>query len=346
MEQILTAPEAIILSLSAIFAGIIILIKGGDWTIDSSIFVAERFKVSPLLIGFTIVAFGTSLPELIVSMNANAKGFPGLSVGNVVGSNIANILCVLGLTAVFATVRFEKSRQSVADSFVLLGSTLALTWLVMQEVITSVHGLLMVVFLFSYVVWQYKTSQKEMKEKKAKSKTKAKTKMLKDMEEYEHEHASSFRSLSSAVLFLLLGLISIALGAEVLVRGAVLGAKTLGVSELVIGLTIVALGTSLPELVTCIAAAKKKQSSIVIGNVIGSGVFNILSIIGLTAAFSPIDVSSVSARLMQVDIWILLAVTFAFVFYLLGVRRFGRLEGILMFLTYCVFNLEQYLSNL
>src|SRR5690606_8475510 len=115
VEQILTAPEAIILSLSAIFAGIIILVKGGSWTIDSAIYVAERFKISPLLIGFTIVAFGTSLPELIVSMNANLKGFAGLSVGNVVGSNIANILCVLGLTAIVATVRFEKTKQSVAD---------------------------------------------------------------------------------------------------------------------------------------------------------------------------------------------------------------------------------------
>lgn len=329
MEQTLPFLDILVLSFSAVLAGFLLLVKGGEWTVDSAVYVAHKLKISPLLIGFTVIAFGTSLPELVVAINANLKGFPGITVGSIAGSNISNILAGVGLAALTGTIVFKKDKNTIQDLVMLAGSSLFFAFLVQQDVISSVVGGGMFAVLVLYVFWQYKQALKNKEEAAV-----------------DQEDMKQFSSFKMASLFLVLGLVTIAIGAEVLVRGAVIGATALGVSELVIGMTIVAFGTSLPEIVTCVIAGLKGKSDIVIGNVVGSSVFNILSIVGLTALISPISLELVAPRLAAVDVWVMLAVTFLFIVYLLLFRRIRKLEGILMIIAYAVFIFDQYFSAL
>lgn len=318
--------DILVLALGGMIAGIFILIKSGNWAIDGSVSLANHLNISPLIIGFTIVAFGTSLPELVVSINANMKGFPGLSVGNVVGSNIANILLVIGMTACLMPIAFKLTRRSLEDMIMLILSSILLVVLVQFDVISRVMGMGMVAILVLYVIWQYIQAKKG------------------EITIDDEETGLVYEKRWQAYLFSGLGLVGIALGAEILVRSAVIGASSMGVSEAVIGLTIVALGTSLPELVTCIIAAKRGQAGIVLGNIVGSGVFNILSIIGITAIISPIYMTKVSDKVMNFDIWLMLVITLIFAGLLMKLNKFGRAIGLVFLIGYIAFTAEQYLS--
>ena len=324
--QTLPFDDVITLVFGGLFAGIYVLVKGGGWAIDGAVSLAKYFKISPLIIGFTIIAFGTSLPELVVSVNANLKGFPGLSIGNVVGSNIANILLVIGTTALLIPMTFKKNKQSFYDVGMLLASSLLLCICLQYNVITQTHGFVMFGILIAYILFQYFEARKG------------------DFAVDEDETSAVYSTFGKSLFFTIIGLVGIAIGAELLVRSAVIGATSLGVSEAVIGLTIVALGTSLPELVTCLIAARRGQGDIVLGNVVGSGVFNILSIIGLTAIVSPINIDMVSDKLAEFDGWLMLGITAVFAIYLFSVQKFTRLTGLIMLLIYLGFTVEQYLS--
>ena len=310
----LTTTEAFILALGSLGLGMVMLIRGGGWTIDAAVYLARHFGISPLVVGFTVVAFGTSLPELLVSVNANFHHLPGIALGNVIGSNIANILLVLGATALVSTI-MAVPQALMRDIIMMMVASVFLAFLLMMDDISRVMGGMMILVLLAYVLWQYiKARQGEI-----------------PVEEIDEPQ---FKTLRASLVFLVTGLVFIALGAEFLVRGAKVSATVIGVPEAVIGLSVIALGTSLPELSTCLIAARKKQTDIILGNILGSNVFNILMIIGLTAMVKPIPLGHIEPQLVNIDIWVMLGVSTVLSALLLFYRKVNRAIGILFLLFY------------
>ena len=306
--------ELLILSIGALGLGMFLLFKGGGWTVDAAVYLAKIFGVSPLVIGFTIVAFGTSLPELLVSLNANLTGSPGIAIGNVIGSNIANILLVVGVTAFFATLH-AVPRKIIRDVVVMLLSSVLMMALMFHGSISQVWGMAMIAILIAYVLWQYLMASK-------------------GKIEVEEVDSSEYKNIFHGAIFLLLGLVAISAGAEFLVRGAKVSATIIGVPEDVIGLSIIALGTSLPELSTCVIAAIRRQSDIVIGNILGSNVFNILMIIGATASVKAIDNSAIAPQVLTLDIWVMLGVSVLFSLILLFYKKINKPIGFIFVVGY------------
>ena len=324
----ITPYDTAILSLGALFLGIIMLIRGGSWAINASIFVATRFGISPMVIGFTVIAFGTSLPELVVSVFANVQGSPGISLGNVLGSNIANILLVAGGIALCVTLETEKTAMLARDILFMLLATLVLAIMLHNGVISRLAGLAMIAVLAGYLFFQYKTAQTPPPEAQ------------------KPDTDAIFPDDRWAYVYLGLGLACIALGAEFLVKGARVSASLIGVPESVIALSIIACGTSLPELSTSLIAARKGQADMVIGNIIGSNVFNILMIVGASALAKPITAGSFSPQILEVDIWIALLAGLCFMTVLFVRGRIGRTAGILFLSAYIAYNIYLYAASL
>lgn len=318
----LTTYELFVLSAGAMAFGLYLLIKGGDWTVDAAVFVAERTGLSPLFIGATIVSFGTSVPELFTSVNANLSGFPGISLGNVLGSNVANILLVLGATAMIFNVT-AKAKDLWKDLAMMLLATGILAYGMLADSFTQLFGMGMFAILAAFVAYQYFTDSIVLEE------------------EEEDDEGPGITSMGSAVLFLLAGLAALAVGSELLVEGAVQTGTAIGVPEAVIGLTVVAFGTSLPELSTCIAAARKQSVGLILGNIIGSNTFNIMSIVALTALVSPLSVDPV---LLGFDLWVTIGVAVAFSAWMLTVGRLTKPVGTVMVLAYVAFIAFQYIQ--
>jgi cation:H+ antiporter len=302
-------------ALGAIAFGVWLLVKGGDWTVDNAVIVAERSGVSKLFIAATIVAFGTSAPELFTSVNANLSGFPGISVGNVIGSNIANVFMVVAISAMIAPVLFDRKEIRV-DTLVMLGATAAMVPAVLSGFLSRGAGVAMVVALTAYVFYQYKASRL-------------------DTDEIGGVDAEA----RAPWLMLLAGIATLVIGSEILVRGAVAGGVALGVPEAVIGMTLIAVGTSLPELTACIAAARKGQSEVIVGGIVGSNIFNILSVMALSAAVTPLVIEP---RFAAFDMPAVVGVTAVFAAFLLLGSRIGRMAGVAMFLCYIAFVIAQF----
>lgn len=319
--------DTTILSLGALFLGIIMLIKGGNWAIDSAVYIANRYGISPMVVGFTIIAFGTSLPELVVSVFANLQDAPGIALGNVLGSNIANIAMVLGCTALFVTLKTKVTKALTRDLIFMLAATIALTILLNHGEISRIVGFSMIAILGAYVFIQYKTT---------------------NVDEFEGEDIEDdlFKSDAYAYIALIIGLICIAVGAEFLVKGARVSAGLLGVPESIVALSLIAFGTSLPELSTSIIAARKGQSDMVIGNIIGSNVFNILMIIGFASIAKPILEGSFDSQLAHFDIWMTLAVALIFAVILMVFGRINRIIGIIFVIAYISYNVYIYTINM
>ncbi len=314
--------DALMLAIAAMLGGIILLVRGGNWTIDSAVYIARRFGISPLVIGFTIVAFGTSLPELIVSVLANFEGSPGIALGNVLGSNIANILCVIALSTFFGTI-YVRSVGIKRDLIMMLACTALIAALLVQGSIGYAAGGFMVLALVAYVLYQYRMA-------------------LRGDLPVDQAEEPEFEKPLMAYVFLAIGLACVALGAEFLVRGAMVSASILGVPDAVIALSIIALGTSLPELTTCIVAVKKGHSDIVLGNIIGSNVFNILMIIGVTALVKPIVSGSFSPQLADFDVWVTMAVAVVFSALIFLRRKIDKPTGVLFLCAYVIYNIYIY----
>ncbi len=323
----LTYYDTTILALGALFLGIIMLVKGGNWAIDAAVFIANKYGISPMVVGFTIIAFGTSLPELVVSTVANLKGSPGIALGNVLGSNIANILLVLGATAVFATLKTQINRALFRDVGFMILATILLAALLNYGEVTRPVGICMVVVLLIYVLVQFMTTKEE---------------------DYVGEEVddAEFKSTPFAYATLFVGLMCIAVGAEFLVKGANVSAMLIGVPEDIIALSIIALGTSLPELSTSIIAARKKQTDMVIGNIVGSNVFNIMMIIGFASSIAPITQGSFAPQLAVFDVWLTLAVGIVFSALLFIRGKIDRMTGIFFFLSYIIYNIYIYSVNI
>lgn len=314
----LSQTNLLILSLGAIGFGIILLIKGGDWTIDAAVTIAQKFNIPKMIIGFTIVAFGTSLPELIVAINANLKDAPGIALGNVIGSNIANILLVLATTAIIAPLVTQRSLILRDTLFLFIATAILAFILIIVGGVSQIIGGAMVAVLFAYMIWQF-TGNTALGEEDDTSQDTTKTPLFK------------------SALILLMGLICVALGAEVLVRGAEIAASIAGVPSALIGLTIIAIGTSLPELSTCLAAIKKGESDIILGNIIGSNVFNILMIIGITSLIKAIPAELVTPQLINFDIIIMTTISILFGLWMLWRCKLSKISGIIMLSAYVAY---------
>lgn len=317
----LSTYELFVLAAGSMAFGLFLLIKGGDWMIDAAVFMAERTGLSPLFIGATIISFGTSVPELFTSINANLAGYPGIALGNVLGSNVANILLVLGATAFVFKVT-ANPKHLAKDLGMMLLATAILAFGMMTDSFSRMFGLGMFAILATFVFYQYKTDSIELEE------------------DDDDDAEPIITSMKTAALFLLAGVGALALGSELLVQGAVQTGTALGVPEAVIGLTVVAFGTSLPELSTCIAAARKQSVGLILGNIIGSNTFNILSIIALTAVVQPLAVDPV---LLGMDLWLTIGITVLFAVWMLSVGKLTRPIGIAMMLAYVAFVAVQYL---
>ena len=283
-------------------AGLVGLYFGAEWLLRGAIAVAQKLAIPTLIVSLVIVGFGTSMPELLVSVRAALTGSSDIALGNVVGSNTANILLIVGACAlIFPITHWDKGVKR--DTYVMIAAAVLLLGLVQFEAIGRIAGLLMVVGLIAYIVYAYVQGKESMEE-------------LAD-EEVKHE------TLGTGFMALLIagGLATLFVGAELLVRGATNLARDFGVSEAVIGLTVVAVGTSLPELATGIMSALRKHSDIMIGNIVGSNIFNILFILGVTSVIQPI---AIAPRFGEFDVPVMLGVTIGFAFLLLshlGVRR-------------------------
>jgi cation:H+ antiporter len=297
--------------------GIVFLTIGAEGLIRGSIAIGKNFRLSPLLMGLTLVAFGTSSPELVASLQAAFAGSPGIALGNVVGSNIFNIAAILGLTAVLTGTISLAPGAWRRDGLTMLAATalLAVT-LQFLPVLGRLLGLGLLVALAAYTFLAFRADKATGKKQVA-------------------EEVSSTPKMHTffATALIIAGLVGLILGANLLVNAATALAKLWGVSETVIGLTIVACGTSLPELATSIIAALKKQTDIAIGNIIGSNIFNLLGIVGATALLHPVAVPAQ----MNTEAWILLALTTVFILTTRAGYRFSRPEGALFLAGFALY---------
>jgi cation:H+ antiporter len=269
-----------LIDLLLIGGGLALLTVGSDKLVEGSSAIALKLGVSPLLIGITIVAFGTSAPELIVSINAALSGNGGISVGNVVGSNIANIGLILGVASIITpmAVHTDLIRRDIP---IMIGISAVAGFFIFGAEVSRLEGL----FLFSGLIAFLYLSVRWARQEKADPAL---------VKELEAPAASSHLTTWQAWGWTILGLAMLAGGSEALVRGAVSIAETLGMSQTLIGLTIVAVGTSLPELATSVAAAMKGESDIAVGNVVGSNIFNALGILGISAMMRPLPTATFS----------------------------------------------------
>lgn len=318
--------DTVVLSLGSLFLGIVMLIKGGNWAVDAAVYVARRYGISPMVVGFTIIAFGTSMPELVVSVLANFKGSPGIAIGNVLGSNIANILLVLGATALYSTLKAKFSKDLIRDLVFMLLATIVLCALLQYGSVSRIAGVAMLVFLVAYVLYQFFTTEES---------------------EFEEDiDAAVFKNGFFAAFSLCVGISCIIVGAEFLVKGAQVSAGLMGVPESVIALSLIAFGTSLPELSTSLIAAKKGHSGMVIGNIVGSNVFNILMILGVASAVKPIAAGSFPIELANFDVFVTLAVSVLLLIVLFLFNGIGKILGSLFVLSYIGYNVYIYTANI
>jgi cation:H+ antiporter len=300
-------------------AGLVLLFAGGEALVRGAVAIASRLGVSPLVIGLTLVGFGTSAPELVTSLQAALAGRPGIAVGNVVGSNIANLLLILGLSAVVAPIAVARAALK-RDGTMLVLTTSAVGALLVFDLLTRWIGLVMVAALLAYIVYVYLAERRRP-----------------DASAALHEHeAQAVRPLGwgLAAAFALGGLAGVVGGAYFLVEGAVALAQQAGVSETVIGLTVVAVGTSLPELATSAIAARRGQGDVAFGNLVGSNVFNLLGILGVTAAVAPIPVPP---EIVRLDVWVMGAVALLALGLAATGQRVNRVEGALLLAAYAAY---------
>ena len=303
-----------------IAAGLAALVIGGDLLVRGAVDLARRLGVSPLIIGLTLVGFGTSTPELVTSLQAAFVGSPGIAIGNVVGSNIANILLILGIAALIAPMTIARASFQ-RDGLVLAASALLCLGAVLYGALSLIIGLVFVAGLLAYVAFAI------ISERRRASVT---------PDQSEAADAPATGHIWKDIAFVLAGLLLTIFGARWLVSGAIDIAASLGVSETIVGLTVVAVGTSLPELVTSFAAARRGQSDIAFGNIVGSNIFNVLFILGVTALVHPI---AVPPGIASFDIWVMLGATALLILFACTRWRISRMEGGVLFAGYVAYTL-------
>ena len=304
-----------------IIIGLVLLVLGGNWLLKSAIGLSLKFNISKIIVGLTVVSFATSAPEMIVSVKSALAGYSDIALGNVVGSNIANIGLVLGVVLFVNAIQLENSFLKADWPITMITTILLFVFLVIDGILSRVEGFVFLGVLIVYLLYLIKTNAK-----------------IEDDEELQNNMESAGKlSYQMIFLYLLIGGFGLWLGSELLVNGAVNLAENLGVSERIIAITVVSVGTSIPELASSIIASVKKESAISIGNIIGSNIFNILSVLGITVIIKPIE--KIDVRILEQDIYWMLG----FVFVLLPLAFLPKRnslsfkEGVLLLLMYSIF---------
>ena len=300
--------------------GAILLYYGAELLIKGSRLFAEKFKISPIIVGITLVAFGTSLPELIVSIIASLKGEPGLIIGNVVGSNIANIALVLAVTAIITPIKFSFNNISFDLYFLVLITTLIFYFIFLDQ-LNYLQGILLIILLLLYCLRLY------------------------NQESSFDDESSTIAKQSNFIIFIktAFGIVGLGLGSNFFVLGAQNIADVLNVSRTVIGMSIVALGTSLPELAASLAAARQNQPDFVIGNIIGSNIMNIVAVLGITSLIHPISIEFLQTILPSI---FMLALTIL-LFILLKINKgISKINGVVLLIIYFLFLYLNFNSDL
>lgn len=311
------------LSIILLIVGLALLVFAADWLVQGSAKIAAAVGISPLIVGLTVVAFGTSAPELAVSVMSAFKGEAEIAVGNVVGSNVFNILVVLGLSAVI--IPLVVNQQLIRfDVPVMILLSFGLYGLAMDGMLGRIDGIVLVAAMLAYVLFLLRQSKKEKN-----------ASVLKEYEEEFGDVGTDPQWLKNLSL-IVIGMSGLVLGSKLLVDGAVDIAKHFGVSELMIGLTIVSIGTSLPEVATSVVAALKGERDIAVGNVVGSNIFNIVSVLGISSVVAPKGIFVPQAAL-DFDLWVMIAVALAALPIFFFGYRIGRGSGIFFLVFYLAY---------
>jgi cation:H+ antiporter len=308
--------------------GFIFLLKGADILVDGSSSIAKKYGISSFFIGLTVVAFGTSTPELVISTLASIKGSSGIALGNIIGSNISNTLLILGICAIIAPLIVKRATVNKEIPFSLLAilavGILANDFLIeriLPNGLTRIDGLMLILFFIIFIYYTFGIT---------KDKENIFQKTVGEIKQEEPKEYSHF----TAIIMIIIGLAGLAVGGRWIVNGAITFAHAFGISEALIGLTIVAIGTSLPELAASATAAYKGRTDIAVGNVIGSNIFNLLWVLGLSSTISVIGYNAI----LNIDMLILLGITILLLFLIYIGRKniLGKWEGsVLLFLYLC-----------
>lgn len=304
--------------------GFVCLVKGADWFVDGAVGIATKFGIPQIVIGLTIVAMGTSAPEAAVSITAALQGSADITIGNVVGSNILNILIILGLSALIYPLKVEKTTIWV-DIPVMMGATILLFALGYDGTVSRLDAGILLVIFAAYLGFLFYLTKKNKSEEKLLTSS--------DIEKENSEETEKKLSLPKALILTAIGLGLIILGSNFAVDAATAIARMVGLSERFIGLTIVALGTSLPELFTSVSASIKKNSDIAIGNIVGSNIFNILFIVGLSGLIIPVPFEAA----FRFDTLVALGAAAMLFVFALPKKQLPKFTGLIMLLSYAVY---------
>lgn len=300
-----------------IILGFVFLIFGGNWLLKSAVSISLRLHIPKIVIGMTVVSFATSAPELIVSVQSAIDGFPDLALGNVIGSNIANLGFVLGITLLIAKIDVQKSFYKTDWPVMMIASFLLFYFLFNDKIITGTEGVILFSFLSIFLIYLLRFQKQAV---------------VDEMPE-DDEALSNYKT----ALFFVLGGLGLWGGSELLITGATEMAKDFGVSERMIGITVVSVGTSIPELAASIIAVVKKEKAISLGNLIGSNVFNILAVLGITAMITPVKVGD--STLLTNDIYWMLGISFSILLWVFMPKkmRLERKSGVILLILYIAF---------
>lgn len=300
-----------------VIVGFLLLIFGGNWLLKSAVSLSLRLKIPKIVIGMTVVSFATSAPELIVSVQSAIDGFPDLALSNVIGSNIANLGLVLGITLLIAKIDVKKSFYMIDWPMMTIASLVLFFFVCDDLFITRGEGVILFLLLIIFLVYLLKFQKQAV---------------VDEMPE-DDEILPDYQTL----LFFLIGAVSLWGGSEVLILGATKLALEFGVSERLIGITIISVGTSIPELAASVIAILKKEKAISIGNLIGSNMFNIMAVLGITAMVTPVSV--MDSKLVSVDIYWMLGISFLILplVFLPKKMRLNRKEGLILLAVYIIF---------
>jgi len=305
-------------------AGLVLLIMGGDYLVRGAVALATKLGISALVVSLTVVAFGTSAPELLIAVQAAFDGVPELALGNVVGSNTANVLLVLGVPALISGLYMDRVNCNTSYIYMMM-STLLFIAICYTTPISAWQGIILLVALISTLLLTYREAMSSREK-------------LAELEgEVEPEDMPNWKMTT----YLIGGLVALPVGSKLLITGATNIATDFGVPQVVIGLTLVALGTSLPELATTVAAAARRQADVAIGNVVGSNMFNLLAIPGIAAFFGSM---AVPGEFFTIDLWVMLAcsiILFPFVFFKWNMTRLWGVGFILIYIAYVAVLLNQ-----
>lgn len=294
-----------------LLVGVLLLLIGGDFLVKSAASLAKKLNISPFLIGVTVVSFGTSVPELIVSLKAAFNGSSGIAIGNVIGSNVANLALVLGITVLIRPVVLDSKKLQFAW-FAMLVASLMFFGFSLDGILDRLDGFFLITGLILFLILSIRKRD----------------------DSFADEELEKTLKTNLIPVYFILGAAGLYYGSELLVDNAITIAKSFGISEFIIGVTVVALGTSLPELVTSVIAILKGQSSISVGNLIGSNVFNIFAVLGITSAVNPLEADSF---LIAIDLPIMLGVTLLTGVFLMVSKQLGRIEGLLLITIYIIY---------